>query len=423
MGRVSWPELPPPRADRPRVVLDLAPIEPGQGGGGGGIWSYASALARELDALDPADMEVVCLTNPRQELGLERVRELPIPIDTRSRAARLEWIHSALPAFCRRHGVGVLHKLATEVPWRRLPCRLVTTVHDFMAEHYHEQPSSPGGEELAAGLAGRSLGQRIHDAYFRAMGRRCFQLSDLLIVVSRAVEAEAGSRFPAAADRLRVVHQGIALSPAAGLHDGRRSPPRPVAGRADVLSVGALLPHKGQLLAMRGVEALAESLPATQLPVTLTLHGHAPDPRFERHLHTVASRLPPGVMTRFRRYERSMRGPALYEGADALLQLSSYEGFGLPPLEAQAAGVPVVCSDIPVFREVLGDAAVFVDRERPEQVAAELRRLLSDRAHRRALVERGLANAAGYGWRRTAEGTLAVYREAVAGLTLPRAAG
>ena len=66
----------------------------------------------------------------------------------------------------------------------------------------------------------------------------------------------------------------------------------------------------------------------------------------------------------------------LFGGAKAFVFPSFAEGFGLPPLEAMASGVPVVCSDIPVFREVYGDAVLYVDPNRPESIAAALRALL-----------------------------------------------
>jgi len=66
----------------------------------------------------------------------------------------------------------------------------------------------------------------------------------------------------------------------------------------------------------------------------------------------------------------------LFSAAKAFVFPSFAEGFGLPPLEAMAADVPVVCSDIPVFREVYGDAVQYVDPNRAESIAAALRTLL-----------------------------------------------
>jgi len=68
----------------------------------------------------------------------------------------------------------------------------------------------------------------------------------------------------------------------------------------------------------------------------------------------------------------------LLRGAKAFVFPSFVEGFGLPPLEAMAAGVPVVCSDIPVFREVYGEAVLYVAPNRPDSIADGVRKVLAD---------------------------------------------
>ena len=100
-----------------------------------------------------------------------------------------------------------------------------------------------------------------------------------------------------------------------------------------------------------------------------------------------------------------------YRHADLFLYLSSYEGFGLPPLEAMAAGTCVVASNQASLPECLGEAAVLADSLEPEAVAGVLFRLLQDEDLRKEYVERGLQRVTRYSWQRSAEKTLAVYRE------------
>jgi glycosyltransferase involved in cell wall biosynthesis len=87
---------------------------------------------------------------------------------------------------------------------------------------------------------------------------------------------------------------------------------------------------------------------------------------------------------------------SLYAGAKAFVFPSYAEGFGLPPLEAMAAGVPVVCSDIPVFREVYGEAVRYVDPSRPESIAAGMREVLDDSGLSGSLRQRGRERASIY---------------------------
>lgn len=103
---------------------------------------------------------------------------------------------------------------------------------------------------------------------------------------------------------------------------------------------------------------------------------------------------------------------ALYQRAAAVVCPSVYEGFGLPLVEAMAAGAPLVCSDIPVFREVAADAALFVPPADDDAWARALADVLSDPDRARALAARGAARVRAFSWRNTADQTLAVLSSA-----------
>jgi alpha-1,3-rhamnosyl/mannosyltransferase len=104
---------------------------------------------------------------------------------------------------------------------------------------------------------------------------------------------------------------------------------------------------------------------------------------------------------------------ALYAGAFAYAFVSLSEGFGLPGLEAMAAGVPVVAARAASLPEVYGDAAHYCDPLDVGSIAAALSEVAADGELRSRLVERGRQRAAEFSWTRTAEQTLAVYREAL----------
>lgn len=104
---------------------------------------------------------------------------------------------------------------------------------------------------------------------------------------------------------------------------------------------------------------------------------------------------------------------ALYARASVFAFLSEYEGFGLTPLEALAAGVPAVVLDTPVAREVYGSAARFVPTlASPEPLASTLVELLTNPGARVAVLARAEEVLARYDWRRTAESTLRAIEEA-----------
>jgi glycosyltransferase involved in cell wall biosynthesis len=102
--------------------------------------------------------------------------------------------------------------------------------------------------------------------------------------------------------------------------------------------------------------------------------------------------------------------PVLYKAATAFVFPSLFEGFGLPVLEAQAQGVPVLCSNVTSLPEVAGDSAYLVDPRSTEAIAEGLTRLARDPGLRAELAAKGLANVARFSWEKTARQTLEVFR-------------
>ena len=96
----------------------------------------------------------------------------------------------------------------------------------------------------------------------------------------------------------------------------------------------------------------------------------------------------------------------LYARATAFLYPSLFEGFGLPVLEALAAGVPTACSQIEPINSIAGDAALKFDPRDPAAIAEAMHRLVTDDALRGRLAAAGPLRAAQFSWRTTAEGVL-----------------
>jgi glycosyltransferase involved in cell wall biosynthesis len=92
----------------------------------------------------------------------------------------------------------------------------------------------------------------------------------------------------------------------------------------------------------------------------------------------------------------------VYKNACLSIYPSKYEGFGIPVLESMGQGTPVIVSDIPIFREVAGDAGVFVPLGAPDRVAEAMKRLRTDPAHRAMHSARGKEQAARFSWRKSA---------------------
>lgn len=107
--------------------------------------------------------------------------------------------------------------------------------------------------------------------------------------------------------------------------------------------------------------------------------------------------------------------PPILNGAEAFVYPSLYEGFGLPPLEAMACGVPTVVSKVSCFPEVVGDAALKVNPYSIDDIADGIYRILTDGGLRETLRQKGLERVKNYSWERTARETLTLYNEVYEG--------
>lgn len=238
----------------------------------------------------------------------------------------------------------------------------------------------------------------------RRLDRTLFE-ARLLITDSRAVAADLLRHRASHPARLRPVLLGPGqIEP--GSEGG--TAPRPPEGTPEtyVLHVGTLEPRKNLptlLAAMRLLHRRGRSVPL----VLAGRYGWQSD-----DLRSEVERAAAEGWLHHHGYVTPDHLLALYRHAAAAAVPSFYEGFGLPALEAMGAGAPVVLSDIPVLREVAGDAALYADPERPDTWAGRLAELLDDPALSRALAARGRARAAAFTWERTAEETAAVLREA-----------
>jgi len=168
--------------------------------------------------------------------------------------------------------------------------------------------------------------------------------------------------------------------------------------------VGNVSPHKN----VEGLLAAFAKI-ALKTPHQLVIVGEERGFTSRAILRQWIKRLGPKLRILSGLSDAELRG--LVAGADLLVQPSLEEGFGLPPLEAMAAGCPVLTSDCPALLETSAQGAHRFRLQVRGDLAAALGRLLTDAGLRRAKVEEGRAWARRFTWARTAEATAAALRE------------
>lgn len=262
---------------------------------------------------------------------------------------------------------------------------LVATVHDLS---YRVVPETMRPETLAE---------------LRRHMDRVWREAALVLTDSHAVRAEIVAAGFASPHRVRAIQLAAAHPPRPPGGSGARPPGTP---GAYGLFVGTLEPRKNLGLLLAAWRSLRRRLPAAPALVLCGRFGW----KSARLREAVASAGAEGWLVHV---DGASDGElaALYAGARLVALPSLYEGFGLPALEALAAGVPLVASDIPVLREVAGEAALYAPPDRPEVWAERLAEVLGDGELARALAAGGPARAAAFDWARTAEETAAAFRE------------
>ena len=242
---------------------------------------------------------------------------------------------------------------------------LVLTLHDLI---YYQNRTPPSFLPLPV----RALWRLYHHGYWPQ--RLLLNRADVVATISRTtaglIAQHRLTRRP-----VRIVGNAPQHAPASSAGPRQKS----------LIYMGSFMPYKN-------VETLITAMGA--LPdYTLHLLSRI-TPQRRRELE---ARLPPEAQVVFHNGVSDSQYESLLGTATALVSLSLAEGYGLPLIEAMAAGTPVIASDTPIFREVGGDAAILVDPHSPDAVARAVRSL-DDPQHWREVVASGLSQASGYSW-------------------------
>jgi len=172
-----------------------------------------------------------------------------------------------------------------------------------------------------------------------------------------------------------------------------------------ILYVGSLEPRKNINILIEAYEKLRHEYPAIKTKLIL-IGGESP---LFASVQLKAREFRDDVI--FKGFVTDLELGEFYRRAKLVAYPSLYEGFGLPPLEAMASGVPVVTSSTSSIPEVVGNAALLIDPKDREQLTKAMHRVLTDRTLRESMIKAGSQRVLRFNWYRVARGVLAVYYE------------
>jgi glycosyltransferase involved in cell wall biosynthesis len=370
------------RQRRLRIGLDARAADPVPSG----LTTYSREIVRAITFLDQTNTYIVMRrpnSGPPFVLG-PTAAEVVIRGDAASPTRG-----SAM----NRLGLDLYHGLHHFLPFALHVPHTIVTLHDLLAVEHQRLARTGRFTWLTRGLA------RI---YASAAMRHALHGVDRIIAVSSHTRERAIAHFTIDPGKCAVVYPGVALDRFHPADASWREPDAPY-----FLCVGNTRPYKNIPTAIRAFARCQAAIPDAQL-VIAGRGDHFVD------LQLLATRLGIAERVRFVGQATEPELLGLLHGATALIFPSKMEGFGLPVIEAAAAGCPVIASSFPAVREAAGDAAIVCDPECPDQFADAMIRLATDREARLELRARGLARASLFDWSRCARETLAIYESVAA---------
>ena len=360
-----------------RIAIDAREIA----GKPTGVGRYLSEILSAWAKLSGTAAHEFILCTPE---ACSPARWAPLRISNVSAAGSgTAWEQLVLPRLIKRAAADVLFAPAYTAPlWCPVP--IVLTVHDvsFLAH--------PEWFSWREGLRRRLITQ--------ASARRAARV----LTQSDFTKREAVRHLGLDQSRVDVIYLGTTTLP------GTAAPSHPrtlaLSQREPlVLYVGSLFNRRHVPELIDGFTRLASRHPTARLEI---VGDNRTTPAID--VDDLIARSGMADRIRARQYVSDAELSDLYARASAFAFLSEYEGFGLTPLEAMAAGIPVVVLDTEVSREIYGPAAEYVAEPEPGLIGAALERVLGNGEERARLIEAGAAQVARYSWDECARRTLQV---------------
>lgn len=272
---------------------------------------------------------------------------------------------------------------------------MVVMIHDLIISEYKSKEMSTKN----------SLLYNLQHFGYSAVLRQSVRKAERIIVPSTATKASLQSMFPGS-ERKVVVNYEAADENFGKLKLTQKEIKQVLEKyrlqKPFLLYVGNSFPYKNVTIILQALKTL---------PKEVKLFAPSAQNKFLERLKEKAKELGVGNRVIFPGYVEDRELAAIYQSAGCFIFPSLAEGFGLPGLEAMSLGLPVVASDIPVFKEVYGDAAVYFDPKDATDLAGRVNLVLSEKKIQEKYIDLGFKQVRKYSWEKFGQKTWSVFQE------------
>jgi len=356
-----------------------------------GIGRYVQNLVESLLNLDRTNEYVLFVNKDFQsQFSTNKVKIVPVDIAHYSIKEQI-----VFPKIILKEKLDLMHFPHFNVPIF-YSGKYVVTIHDLI-KHLSKGPSTTTRKKSIYWL--KYFGYKI---VFKSAVKRAKKI----ITPSGFVKNEVVAQYKINPEKVFVTYEGVDTKIKAQTSflrsaDQKISVVEEKMKKPYLLYVGSVYPHKN-------IEKLIEAVKLINSRLVVVCARNV----FSDRLNNFVEQNQAGSLVNFTGYVTDEELALLYQKAEAFVFPTLSEGFGLPGLEAMSLGCPVVCSDIPVLREIYRKAAVYFNPFDPNDIAKNICSVMNDKKLQSSLTDQGFELVKEYSWQKTAKETLGVYKEA-----------